>query len=455
MKQLFLAFASLILFGSELSAQQNSTQQTLTLEECISMALKKSLALQEADLNIQNAEISNSIAKGNRYPDLRGFGGLNNYGLSSSVLLYGGRRISNAIEQSDIDYNVAVEQRRQSEADIALQVSTAYLNTLFAIENINVAEKQLAQTEEQLDFISKLVKAGARPENDKLDIQAQISTNEANIIQAENNKAISLLQLKQLIRLAPEDELSIIAPSDIDLSTDPELVNFIEVYEMTLRSQPAVKAALLQEESAAYNIKIAKADKLPTLSAGGNFSTAYSNRGFRLGDPTIEDFNTTAIVNGTQLDIILQQEVPSRRDASFGEQLQDNLGFGIGLNLSVPIYNRGLTNHNIQRAELGLKSSELATARLKENIQIVVQQALADARAAKKSLAASSNIVEARKAAMENAIKKFEAGSLNTFDLTNIQTQYDNASINFLIDKYNYLFAVKVLEFYMGKPFKL
>ena len=108
-----------------------------------------------------------------------------------------------------------------------------------------------------------------------------------------------------------------------------------------------------------------------------------------------------------------------------------------------------------KRQELSVKSSQLATARLKESIQIIVQQTLADARAAKKALAASSNIVEARKAALDNALKLFEAGSLNTFDLTNIQTQYDNASLNFLIDKYNYLFTIKVLEFYMGKPFKL
>jgi len=450
MKRLFLALISLSFFGSDLIGQNNLSPdtRTLTLQECISMALEKSLTLQEADLTIENAGIDQKQAKGNRYPNLVGFGGLNNnfgrsidpttnefitsrftsnnYGLTSSVLLYGGRRISNAIEQSDINYDVAVEQRRQSEADIALQVSTAYLNILFALENINVAEKQLEQTQQQFDFISKLISAGARPENDKLDILAQISTNESNIIQAENNKAISLLQLKQLIRLAPEENISIVAPSDIDVTTDPDMVNFIEVYEMT-----------------------------PTLSLGSNFNTAYSNRGFRISEPQLVELTQMVEVNGVPVEIVSQQEIPMRRDANFGEQIQDNLSLGIGLSLNVPIYNRGFTNNNIQRAELGLRSSELATARLKENIQIIVQQALADARAAKKSLAASSNIVEARKAAMDNAIKKFESGTMNTFDLTNIQTQYDNASINFLIDKYNYLFAVKVLEFYMGKPFKL
>lgn len=472
MKQLLLVFIALCFLRLEVNGQK-----TLSLQECISTALEKSLTLQEADLSIENARINESQAKSNRHPNLNGFGGLNynfgrsidpttnefitsrftsnNYGLSSSVLLYGGNRIRNAIEQSEIDYNVAVEQRRQSEADIALQVATAYLNALFATENINVAETQLKQTKEQLDFINKLIKAGARPANDKLDILAQISTNESNIIQAKNNQDISLLQLKQLIRMDPNEKLLIIAPSSIDVSTDPDMVTFIEAYELTLRSQPAIVAALLQEESAAYNIKIAEADKLPSLSLGSNVNTAFSNRGFRVEGTESVDIPQSIVINGMPVDVVFQQDVPIIRDANFTEQLQDNISLGVGLNLSVPIYNRGLTNNNIQRAKLGLKTSELATARLKENVQILVQQALADARASKRSLAASSKIVEARKAALDNAIKKFESGSINTFDLTNIQTQYDNASINALIDKYNYLFSVKVLEFYMGKPFKL
>ena len=472
MKQLLLTFIALSFLSFDLQGQKR-----LSLQECISLALDKSLTLQEAELSIENAEINQAQAKANRYPNLNGFGGLNynfgrsidptsnefitspftsnNYGLSSNVLIYGGRRIANAIVQSEIDYNITIEQKRQSEADIALQVSTAYLNSLFAIENINVAEAQLKQTQQQLDFINKLINAGARPENDRLDILAQISTNESNIIQAKNNQDISLLQLKQLIRIDPNEDILIAAPSNIEVATDPDLVTFIEAYELTLRSQPAIMAALLQEESAAYNIKIAEADKLPSLSLGSNLNTAYSNRGFRRdGTETIE-IPQDITINGIPTTISLEQEFPVIRDANFGEQFQDNISLGVGLNLSVPIYNRGITNNNIQRAKLGLKSSELATARLKENVQILVQQSLADARAAKKSLAASEKIVEARKAALDNAIKKFESGSLNTFDLTNIQTQLDNASINFLIDKYNYLFAVKVLEFYMGKPFKL
>lgn len=460
-------FLSSFLFG----------QRSMSLQDCIKLALEKNLSLQESDLTIQNGELTYEQSKKNRYPNLTGFGGLNynfgrtidpttnefltqrftsnNYGLSSGALLYGGSRIKNAILQSELDLEALKQDRKQTEADIALQVATAYLNTLFAIENINVAKAQLTQTEEQLDFINKLIDAGARPRNENLDIIAQISANKQNIIIADNSKQLSLLQLKQLMRISPDEELILMTPDDIEVITDPNILTFSEVYELTLRSQPAVQAAMIRQESAQYNVDIAKADMLPTLSIGSNLSSAYSNRGFRLDGTQQRQINQEVIIGGNLVTITTFQDIPVTRDANFGEQLQDNVSLGVGLSLNVPIYNRGQTKTNIQRAELGVKSGELALQRVKESIQILVQQTLADAKASKNALAASQVTVEARKAALDNAIKKFEAGALNSFELTTIQTQYDNASVNYLIDKYNYLFAIKVLEFYMGKPIKL
>ena len=261
--------------------------------------------------------------------------------------------------------------------------------------------------------------------------------------------------MKQLLRLAPEDEIKLETPSEISIDTDPDLITFAEAYELTLRSQPTIQAALMRQESAAYNVEIAEADLLPTLTLGSNLRTAYSNQGIRLDGTEIIDINQSGTFNGMPVDFTIQQERPIIRDANFGEQFQDNISFGVGLNLSVPIYNRGLTRVNIERAKLGVKSSEIAVARIKESIQILVQQALADARASKNALGASEQTLQARKVALDNAVKRFEAGALNSFELTTIQTQFDSASINYLIDKYNYLFAVKVLDFYMGKPINL
>ncbi len=469
MKSLLIAFCLLYLIPL-------GAQEVYTLERCIDIALKKSLALQQSDVSIQNSELNYSQAKSNRHPNLNASNGYNinfgrsidpttntfitervnsnNFQLNSNVLIYNGGRLNKLIEQSEIEYDAAALDRQQAEADIALQVATSYLNALFAKENITVANNQLKQSEEQLNFINKLIKAGARPANESLDILAQISINEQSIADAENSLEIALLQLKQLMTLAPNENIDIETPKNINVEVDPDLLSFEEAYELTLRTQPSIKAAELREKGSAYNIDIAKAGQYPTLSAGVNLGTPYSSQGVRLNGTRFESQSISGEANGTPFTLDFDQEVLNFESATFFQQLRENLYGGVGLFLSIPIYNQNTNKNNIQRAKLGLKSSEIATLQLKESIQILIQQVLLDARGAKRSVAATEKTLEARKAAYENAKIKFENGALNAFDLTTSQALYDDASTNALIQKYNYLFRLKILEFYIGKSLK-
>lgn len=451
-------------------------QEIYTLEKCIDIALQKSLALQQSELSIQNSELNHLQAKSNRHPNVNvsnsfnvNFGrsidpttntfitervNSNNLQLNSSVLIYNGGRLNKLIEQSQIEFNATELDKQQAEADIALQVATSYLNALFAKENITLAENQLSQSEDQLNFINKLINAGARPANASLDILAQIAINEQSISDAENSLEIALLQLKQLMTLPPNEKIEIVVPENIAVKVDPDLISFEEAYELTLRTQPSIKAAELREKGSAYSIDIAKAGQYPSLSAGVNLGTPYSSKGQRLNGTRLQSQTISGETNGTPFILNFEQEVLNFESANFPQQLKENLYGGVGLFLSIPIYNQNINKNNIQRAKLGLKSSEIVTQQLKENIQVLIQQVLLDARAAKKSLAANEKTLEARKAAYENAKILFENGALNAFDLTTSQALYDNASTNTLIQKYNYLFRLKILEFYIGKSLK-
>jgi len=453
-----------------------NAQEVYSLEKCVKIALQKSLALQQSDLTIQDSELSYNQARSNRKPNLNASNGFNiNFGrsidpttntfitervssnnlqLNSNILIYNGGRLNTLIKQSELNYDAASLDKQQAEADIALQVATAYLNSLFAKENISVAKNQLKQSEEQLNFINKLIKAGARPANESLDILAQISINEQSIALAQNSLEIALLQLKQLMTLPPNEVIELVTPDNLEGKVDPDLLSFEEAYELTLRTQPSVKASETREKSAAYNIDIAKSGQYPTLSAGVNLGTPYSSKGVRRIGSQFLNQTISGEANGVPIVLDFQQEVPAFESATFFQQLGDNLYGGVGFFLSIPIYSQGTNKNNIQRAKLGLKSSEIATLQLKENIQILIQQVLLDARAAKRSMAATEKTLEARKAAFENAQKKFENGALNAFDLTTSQSLYDDAATNALIEKYNYLFRIIILEFYTGKSLK-
>ena len=109
----------------------------------------------------------------------------------------------------------------------------------------------------------------------------------------------------------------------------------------------------------------------------------------------------------------------------------------------------------MQRAKLGKENAQLNYDRSIENLKIIIQSALADARAAKKKLEASEKTLKAQQLAFDNTSKRLELGATNTFEWESQKTQMENAEFQRLIDKYDYLFKIKLLEFLLGKPLKL
>lgn len=476
MKTSFSYSYLLILAFCCISFSSLEAQEKYTLDQCIKLALENSVALKKAGSTVAFATLNEEQAIANRNPNLSGNSGLNfnfgrsidpttnsfnnetfisnSYGVSSGMVLYQGGFIKNSIKQAKIDRLAAESNLSQSEADLALQVATIYLNMLFAEENIKNAENLLTQSKDQLVLINKLVSAGARPKNETLDVEAQIASNEQNIIGFENIRQNAGLQLKQLLRINQDSDIEISTPEGITIDTDPDIITMEEAYQSALKTQPSLRAALLNEESAEYGIKIAKSSLMPTLSIGGALQSNYSNRGINIiGIDTVVN-NQTVFINGVPADIGLPSANFLTENAGWFDQFNDNISLGLGINLSVPIYNNKRGKIGIERAELNRINARLDSEQIRQNIQLAVSQALNDARSAKRALEAAEKTVEARKATYENAQKRYEAGVLNSFDLTTSQAQFESAAITAIREKYNYLFSVKILEFYLGKPLK-
>lgn len=458
------------------SLQNLDAQKVWTLEESIQKALSSSIAIQQADLATLNSEISLDVAKQARYPNLNAsanaswnFGRTidptsnefitetffsNNYSLSSGVLVYDGFRIKNNIAKSEIDLKAAIADSKQSEQDIALQVALNYLNILFSKENIDIARKQLELTQQQLDQINKSIKAGALPAAERLNLETQIAQSEQGIIVAENSYELALLQLKQYLRLPPSEEISVEVPSDFDVSTDVDILTYNELLKTALKNRYDLIAALLREKSAEKDIAIAKAGYHPRLSAFGNLGTNYSNQARELAGFETTFREQEFIINNQAVTVGQDVQQAVFEKPGFGSQLDNFLSYGFGLGLTIPIYNNGMTKANVQRSELNVKSQSLIKDQLLENFKISLQSSLADARAAKKKLEASEKSVAAQKAAFANVSKRLEIGAANTFEWETQKTQLENLELSRLNDKYDYLFKIKIIEFYLGKPLK-
>jgi len=479
-KNIILGFCISIFVCVNLSAQE-----TWSLEKCVNHALSNNINIAQAKIGQRFAQLDEDQARHAKYPNFNAGGGMNlnlgrsvdpvtndfvsetffsnNFSLNSGVVLYNGGRIKNSLKQAKINNQSASFDVAQSERDMALLVANNYLNVIFAKENLKIVNSQLDLSKEQLAQLEKLIAAGTRPQNEALNLEAQIALNEQNILAAENSIATALLNLKQLLRIT-EDIDVVIPEGDIPLKSDPEILTVEEIYASALNTQPSIRAADLDLESAAVGVEIAESALMPSLSAGGSIGTNYSNKGI-----VVDGFNTVLIENDFAIDnpaiinligqdfitLGAEQQIPIIRDQPYFNQIRDNLFYGVGLNLNIPIYNNLINKTNIERAKLNIETTELVNAQLKDNLQTQVMQALVDARTAKFQVEASQKSYDALQAAFANTKRKYDLGAVNTYDYIDAKNQLDIAQLNLIIAKYDYIFKTKVIDFYMGHPLNL
>jgi outer membrane protein len=414
-----------------------------TLEQCITYAQQNSLTIKRAKNAIEFASVNDLGNRMQRLPNINAnssfgyqfgrtinpvtndfsevkFGG-GSSSINAGVLLYNGGNVSNTIKQGQKDLRAAQLDADATANDIALQVASAYLNILLSEERLVNAQKQLEQSTQQLEQTDRLIAAGSLPVNDRLDFVAQAALNEQAIIEAQNQVTINYLTLKQILELDPNQDLRIVRPEvSIPEDANPEIFTMEEVYTSALSTQPQIEADELRLQSAELQEKIARSQGLPRISIGASMSTNYSD------------------------------QVPSGTD--FFDQVKNNFGQSIGFNLSVPIYNNHNVAVNIERAKVSMANTVLTNQQNKQNLKADVQRSIADARAAKESYEASQRSLEAAQAAYDNAQKRFDLGAINTLEFTTATNNLDQARLSLIQAKYQYLFNLKVVDFYMGRP---
>ncbi|MFK7935841.1 MAG: TolC family protein [Saprospiraceae bacterium] len=474
----YLSFFSVIAF-SFLFVTATNAQETWDLAKCIQFAQQNSLQVKQANLSVRNANLLQKQAEYNRYPTLNASGGgnlsfgrtidpvsnefvsesfgSNSFSVNAGATVYNGGRINNTIKQSGLDTEAAKKDAEVTTNDLALNIASAYLSILLAEEQLETAQQRFTVSQEQLERTDRLIQAGALPANDRLDFVAQIARDEQAIVNAQNSVDINYLNIKQLMEMSPDFDLRIQKPEVvIPADAAPGLYDLRTVYNQALGTQPQVEAGEIRTKSAQLGIDIAKAGKLPSVTVFGNVNTFWSSR-----SPRIESEMDVLVPidfilpSGEPFTVFSEESIPTFGKTPYFEQLGSNFGQGLGVSVSVPIFNQYRNDINMQRAELGVTQQELQNDQVKQTLKQNIQRAIADARAAEKSLAAAESTIDATRQAYENAQKRFDLGAINAFELTTAKNNFDNAEIDLISAKYQYLFNIKVVEFYQGQPLTL
>jgi len=434
--------------------------------------------LQQKSLDVKSKGITYRQAKESRWPNLnagssyyQSFGrridpttnSFNNQtfsnqsvNLNSGVTLFSFNQITNTIKQSGADLAASKNDLDQLRRDISLQVAQAYLNAILAQENLKIAQNSLDQTKSQLALTDKLIEAGSKNKNSRLELVAQIARNESDIISAENQISSTLLDLKLLIQINTERQIKVIVP-ELGLSTEnPEEIDFQQLYQAAIKGQPMFDAYKNKLESALLAEKISKSRGLPSLGLQGQLGTNFSSLNQRVAGIV----PTEVVQPGVKINDQAVKFAYSSVDVQYGKnpyfsQLNENLGYGIGVSLSIPIYNNYSNSAMVQQSKISTEQVQLGMDQAYQTLQKDVRQALNTAISARRSFEAAQKLEESMEGVFSDTKKRFEIGAANTFELITARNNLDNASRTLLVDKYQYIFAMKVLDYYRGIQIEL
>lgn len=445
--------------------------QEWSLQQCVDYALKHNILLRQAEINNQITRNNSVQTKAALLPSLNAgaahtynFGRTidrytntfantqvlsQNFYISSNVVLWSGLSQINNIRANEYAYLAGAESVKQQRNDISLNVATAYINVIYCSELLKISQNQFDITKQQLAQTEKLAEAGTVAKSAVYDVKAQLATEEVNVTNADNNYQIAILTLKQYMNLDSLNNFTVVRP-DVEVQSENLLGNSVQnIYETALKTQPSIKSAEYNLMMSEKNLASAKGRVSPTLSFNASVGTGYSGLakdivGYNYVTDTLGYIGTTPFT--------YQRQDPILKATPFSEQFKNNVNKSIGFTLTVPIFNGLQTYTSVKNAKLNAVNAKLNQDLTEQNLYKAIAQAYANARAALNKYIASKASVEASEQSFSYAQQKFSAGAISSFDFNSAKSRLANAQSNLLQAKFDYLFKLKVLDFYQGKP---
>ncbi|MEO5783313.1 MAG: TolC family protein [Ginsengibacter sp.] len=483
--RIIFSFIIIICLINKTHAQQD--QQKWSLLQCVQYTLANNISIKQSVIQAELASIDYTQSKLSKYPNANfsnndgyRFGKSQNpstgilenqnflsIGLNfqSSVEIFNWYSKRNTILANQWNLEAAKAASEKLNNDIALTVSNAYLQILLAREQQNIAGVQVQQSMAQLDIIQKQVRAGALPELNAVELEAQVARDSANYIVARGNVTQAKFVLKAYMNIDAGQPFDIIdetaenIPVENIADLQPE-----DVYASAIANLPQQKLNDFKLKAANANVKAARGALYPTIGAYFSLGSNYGYFRAPVYQQVFSGYIPSGLVisNGTGGFTDVQRPVFTNggkngyiTSASFGSQLNNNFGQSIGINISVPIFNGWSARANYERSKLNITTLELQKDLDNKTTKQDIYQAYNAAIVAMEKFNSSRKSVEAAQKSFDFATKRYIIGMLTTLELITDQNNLFRAKLELVLNQFDYVFKMKVLEFYKGQGLKL
>ena len=458
-----------------------TTPEKWDLRKCVEHAMQNNISVRQADLQIRFAELELYQTKQSLYPNANfntnfGFSSgrnqdptsftlitkgylFNNVSLQANVDLFNWFTKKNTIAAKDLNVKATRAGVEKAKNDVALNVAVGYLQILLLREQIVLARSKVEQTISQLESTRKQVEAGKLPELNVVNLLSVLASDSASLITAESSSRQSLLLMKALLNIDAAVTFDIVTPP-VELIPIESLGDLQpnEVYNLAIMNLPQQKEDALKVQAAKKSVEVARGSMYPSFSLFLSLGSAYNSRAREIKSKTQVSLPIGAVtVSGTPYQVfpLTPFDVYTFGSMTYFGQMNTNFRQSVGLNASVPIFNGSTLRTAWQRSKLTVRQSELLQEQNSFTLKQDIYKAYEDAVAALQKFNANKKIVESSGKAYEFASKRYELGLLSTYDLISTQATLQQARSQLLYSQYDYVFKMKLLEFYKGQGLKL
>ncbi len=417
-----------------------------TLRDCIDYALEHNITIRRGKVSVESAEEDVKSAKADFLPSLSGSIGQrivnrpnsNNgtiisgdnittsqsktsyngsYGIDANWTVYNGSKRTNALKQQQLSSRIASLAVDESENTIEENITQLYVQILYSAEAVGVNRSMLEVSRKEYERAEALFDAGSIARSDLAQLEAQVSSNNYQLVSSETTLQDYKLQLKQLLELDGDFEMDIYIPEVDDSNVLSPLPEKDDVYQAALGLRPEIESGKLNIESSELSIKMARAGYIPTISLSAGIGTTNANGS----------------------------------DFSFSEQVKQNWNNSLGFTVSIPLFDKRQTKTAINKAKLQKQTSELNLLDSRKTLYRTIESLWLTAVSAQQQYVAAAQKLKSSEESYALVSEQFNVGMKNTVELLTEKNNLLSAQQETLQAKYTAILNAGLLRFYQGE----
>jgi outer membrane protein len=469
----FYSFTVVLVFG----VLSSTAQASWNLQRCLDYALQHNLQVKQSELSVEQSRISRDESYASFFPSVNGQASSNvyfgrfvdpytnlfttsevrstNLGLNASMALFQGLQLQNQLSQSRLNYMASRFELEKVRNDISLNVVAAYLQVLYNQDVYDVLAGRVQATVDQRNRMKRMYELGTVSKGNYLELDAQVASDSASLVAGKAQVDQSVLSLAQLLELDSLSDFRIDRPS-VDLVPElPSLLDADAVYGAALKTQPEIKGSEFRRLASEKGLSVARGARYPRLFIAGNLNTNYSssNQNVTVDFPGTFTSTPTGFTSSGDTVFTISPDVIRRFEkVPLMDQFENNRGSGVAVSLQIPLFNNWNVRSNVARTKVAFEQSRLNEEIVRNNLYKSVQQAVLDAVSARRKFEAGTRSAESLREAAQFSRQRFELGLINSYEYAISVNNLARGEADRLQAKYDYLFRLKLLDFYQGKP---